>query len=563
MTSERNPAFKEYVDGVQARQRSDDELYEKYMASQSQTFPQDFLDYKQAHPEFFPLDQPEEKQYVFYQGFIAREKAKAAARIEEIKTSQPVSSPPPPKKIKVDPVFVNFSFTDFGNAERLIAKTSGNIKYCVTNDAWYIWNGEGYWKKDALGEIREFAKATLLSIHNESKYATDTKRKEQASKWANQCEKNEHVTAAIKLACSDPRVVMPLEEFDKDIYLFNMLNGTYDLKNHMFLQHDRETKITRQASYNYDENAKCPQFLKFMDRIFKTQREKDNVIRYLQKAIGYTMTGEVSQQCIFLLYGSGSNGKSTLTETMRMLLGDYGTAIASSSLTTQKNEGVRNDIARLPKTRYVVASENAKGTIIDEELIKKLTGGDEVTARFLFQEEFNFYPQLKLWWAFNHPPGLRDLTHSLMRRLKLIPFTEKISETEKIDQRILLETFRQELPGIFNWAIEGLKDFQNEGLRDIETVSTAVKEFKEEQDILHDWLNDNCYVIERDATTPEALSQDIRTASSALHQNYKQWAISRNEKIMSNTKFSIELLERGFKRDKTKRCNMFIGIGIK
>lgn len=527
------------------------------------TLSQDFIDYKKSHPEFFPLDQPEDKQYIFYQGFVAREKARAANRVEEIKTSPPVAPPPPPKKIKVDPVYVNFSFTDFGNAERLIAKTSGNIRYCVTNDSWYIWNGEGYWKKDTLGEIREFAKATLLSIHNESKYASDQKRKEMALRWAVQCEKNEHVTSAIKLASSDPRVVMPLEEFDKDVYLFNMLNGTYDLKNHMFLQHDRETMITRQVAYNYDKTATCTQFTNFLERIFRNQKEKDNVIRYIQKAIGYTLTGEVSQQCIFLLYGSGSNGKSTLTETMRMLLGDYGTTIASSSLTTQKNESVRNDIARLPKTRLVVASENAKGTIIDEELIKKLTGGDEVTARFLFQEEFNFYPQLKLWWAFNHPPGLRDLTHSLMRRLKLIPFTEKIGDAEKIDQRVLLETFRQELPGIFNWAIEGLKDFQKDGLKDIETVSIAVKEFKEEQDILHDWLNDNCYVVERDANSPAALSQDVRTAASQLYQNYKLWATTRNEKIMSNTKFSIELLERGFKREKTRTCNQFVGIGIK
>ncbi|MDD3961297.1 MAG: phage/plasmid primase, P4 family [Bacteroidales bacterium] len=471
--------------------------------------------------------------------------------------------PEPPKKIKVDPVYVNFSFTDFGNAERLIAKTSGNIRYCVTNDSWYIWNGDGYWKKDSLGEIREYTKATLLSIHNEATYASDEKRKDMARKWAAQCEKMEHVSAAIKLASTDSRIVMPLEKFDIDIHLFNMLNGTYDLKNHMFLQHDRENRITRQVAFAYDKDAKCPNFLKFIERIFRSQKEKDNVIRYIQKAIGYTLTGEVSQQCIFLLYGSGSNGKSTLLETMRMLLGDYGTTIASASLTTQKNEGVRNDIARLPKIRFVVASENAKGTVIDEELIKKLTGGDEVTARFLFQEEFNFYPQLKLWWGFNHPPGLRDLTHSLMRRLKLIPFTETISDTEKIDQRVLLEMFRQELPGIFNWAIEGLKLFQREGLKDIETVAVAVREFKEEQDILYDWLNEKCYVVSRDATTPEALSQDVRTAASVLYNNYKIWAETRNEKVMSNTKFSIEMLERGFKREKTRTCNQFHGIGIK
>ena len=527
-------------------------------------YPQEFLIYKETHPELFPVDQPIERQFLFYQGFKSREIALQKQKIEEIQKSELPPKPEPPKKIKVEAVFCeNFAFSDFGNSERLIAKTIGNIKYCPTNDSWYIWNGEGYWKRDEVGVIKEYTKATLLSIREEAKYASSDKRREAAAAWAGKCECVHHVNAAITLAMTDPNVVMPLERFDRDVHLFNHLNGTYDLQNHMFLQHDRENHITRHVEYIYNKDAQCPNFLKFIERIFKNQKEKDNVIRYIQKAMGYTLTGEVSQQCIFLLYGSGSNGKSTLLETMRMLLGDYGTTIASASLTTQKNENVRNDIARLPKIRFVTASENAKGTVIDEELIKKLTGGDEVTARFLFQEEFNFYPQLKLWWGFNHPPGLRDLTHSLMRRLKLIPFTEKIDDSEKIDQKILLELHRQELPGIFNWAIEGLKLFQKEGLKDIETVSIAVKEFKEEQDILYDWLNDNCYVVIRDATTKEALKQDVRTAASVLYNNYKQWAISRNEKVMSNTKFSIELLERGFKREKTRTCNQFLGIAIK
>lgn len=528
-------------------------------------YPPEFITYKNNHPELFPVDQTLDRQYLFYQGFIAREQALLKSKVEDIKNKTIIKEKDVDKKvIQVDQVWCDgYAFTDFGNSERLIAKTSGKILYCPTNDSWYIWGDNGYWNKDSTSVIKEYAKSTILSMHKDAQSSPDFKLQALYERWATTCEKLEHVNAMIKLASSDPMVATPLDKFDKDIHLFNMLNGTYDLENHMFLQHDRENRITRQVGYSYDSTAQCPNFLKFIERIFRSQKEKDNVIRYIQKAMGYTLTGEVSQQCIFLLYGSGSNGKSTLLETMRMLLGDYGTTIASASLTTQKNEGVRNDIARLPKIRFVVASENAKGTIIDEELIKKLTGGDEVTARFLFQEEFNFYPQLKLWWGFNHPPGLRDLTHSLMRRLKLIPFTETIGDAEKIDQRVLLEMFRQELPGIFNWSIEGLKLFQREGLKDIETVSVAVREFKEEQDILYDWIFENCYVVSRDATPSGVITADVRTAASVLYNNYKSWAIQRNEKIMSNTKFSIELLERGYKREKTRTCNQFIGIAIK
>lgn len=525
--------------------------------------PVDFIEYKNAHPEFFPADVPIEKQVVFYQGYVAREKARMDTRVSCVADAVPTPIKTEPKKIKVDPVYCSFSNTDFGNADRLIAKTSGNIRYCATNDCWYIWNGEGYWKKDCIGEIREYTKATLLSIHNESKYAESLEKKEALSKWAKQCENNERVSSCIKLASSTPSVACLHDRFDRDIYLFNMLNGTYDLKNHIFLQHDRENYITRQVSYSFDIGAKCPKFLEFVNRIFRSQEDKDQIIRYLQRAIGYTLTGEVSQQSIFLLHGAGSNGKSTLLETMRMLLGDYGTTIASASLTTQKNEGVRNDIARLPKIRFVVASENAKGTYIDEDIVKKLTGGDEVTARFLFQEEFTFYPQLKLWWAFNHAPGLRDLTHSMMRRLKLIPFNETIGDSEKIDQRVLLETFRSELPGVFNWAIEGLKAFQRDGLSDINVIRAAVKEFKEDQDILFEWLMDNCYIPQRDGLNDAAKLEDRTCPVSTLYNNYKFWAESNHEKVISTKKFSMEMAERGFKRFHTEKGNAFHGICIK
>jgi putative DNA primase/helicase len=525
--------------------------------------PQDFIDYKTTHPEFFPADEPIERQLLFYQGFRARERERLKERVESVKQSAPKIEPEPAKRVKIDPVFGRFSLTDFGNAERLIAKTSGNIRYCPTNDSWYIWNGDGYWKKDDVSEIREYAKAVILAIQDEAKYADSDDIRTALKAWGRKCEKPDHVNAAIKLASSDPGVVLGIEKFDTDIYLFNFINGTYDLKNNLFCEHDRCNMITRQAAYDYNKDATCPMFLDFLERIFRGQRERDEIIRYLQKAIGYSLTGEVSHQAIFLLYGSGANGKSTLIETIRMLVGDYGTTIASASLTTQRSESVRNDIARLPKIRFVSASENAKGTVLDEELIKHLTGGDLITARFLFQEEFHFHPQLKLWWAFNHPPGVRDLTHSLMRRLKLIPFTETITDKERIDQQVLLEMFRQELPGIFNWALDGLRMFFKDGLKDPDTIKNAVKEFKDDQDILFDWLNDNCYVPARDALDETALTQDTRTLSSVLYKNYQNWAIQNHEKVMSPKKLGLELLERGFKREHTKKGAMYIGIGIK
>lgn len=454
--------------------------------------------------------------------------------------------------------------TDFGNGKRFLLRYANMVVFCGENQSWYLWSDKGYWKKDSLGEIRELVKKTFLSIYNEIEMQETTEARAAVAKWALICEKPEHINSCLNFAQSNPSVVVTMDKFDTDKYLFNMLNGTYDLKNHLFLPHDKENYITRQVQYNYDPSATCPRFLEFINRIFRSRKDKDLIIDYLQKALGYSLTGEISQQIIFLLHGSGSNGKSTLLETQRMIMGDYGTTIDSGSLTTKKNDAVRNDIARLPNIRFVVASENAKGTIIDEELIKKLTGGDQVTARFLFHEEFTFYPQLKLWWAFNHPPGVRDLTHSLMRRLKLIPFEERIPDSERIDQAVLLDMYRSELPGIFNWELEGLKRYQKEGLKDIEAISNAVKEFKEEQDRLHDWITDVCYVPERDdKKDPTIVKSDVFNSASVLCKSYNKWAEANNEKPMSQRKFSMELMERGFKRTHMNTGNVFHGITIK
>jgi putative DNA primase/helicase len=450
--------------------------------------------------------------------------------------------------------------TDFGNAYRFLNKYSNDIVYCKTQNNWYLWNSDkGIWELDTLLRVREYTKQIFRDIYIEAEHHPTPEGRTTLARWAITCEKPEHINSCLNVAQSDGRVIVSPDKFDTDKYLFNLLNGTYDLRTHELLPHDKQNYITKCVGIEYDKTAKCPRFLKFIDRIFKSRKDKAQIIEYLQKALGYSLTGEISQQSVFLLYGSGANGKSTLIETQRMVMGDYGTTIDSSSLTTKKSDGVRNDIARLPSVRFVSASENAKGTVLDEELVKKLSGGDQVTARFLFQEEFQFYPQLKLWWAFNHPPGLNDFTHSLMRRLKLIPFEEVIDGAEKIDQAILLGWHKEELAGIFNWELEGLKKFQSEGLKDIPAVTNAVKEFKEEQDRLHEFIQDKCYVSGVDGV-PE---QDMVTSATILCKMFNEWADQNNEKQMSQRKFSMEMKERGFKRVHTNKGNVFHGISKK
>jgi putative DNA primase/helicase len=452
--------------------------------------------------------------------------------------------------------------TDYGNCIRFIKKYGRKVLYCPPQDSWYIWNGAGYWKKDSLLEVRKLARDVLINIYNETQFKSDSDKRSIIATWAMKCEKPDHVTSCLRELMSRPTVVVPLEKFDSDKYLFNMQNGTYDLQNHLFAQHDRENFITRQVVYPYDPTHDCPKFKEFLTRIFKSRADKEEIIKYLQKAVGYSLTGDTSKQMIFLLHGVGANGKSTLIEILRRLMGDYGTTISANALTTQKNDSVRNDIARLVNVRLVATSENAKGTTLDEELIKSLTGGDQIAARFLFHEEFVFYPQLKLWWAFNHPPGIRDMTHSLWRRLKMIPFEEIIPEDEQIPQPILLAQFEREISGIFNWALQGLKLFEKEGLKDISAITIAVKEFKDTQDLLYEFLTERCELITQ-STLDDKSFVDASIKASEIYTRYVEWASINNEKVMSQKKFSSLLIERGIHKTHSRNGSFFHGIKFK
>lgn len=444
--------------------------------------------------------------------------------------------------------------TDFGNAKRfMLYAEQFNVKYCKQNDQWYLWNeGYGMWRQDRVGQIQELAKLVVNNIPNEIEHK-NMDHQDKLRKWAFASQTPARLNAMLQLVSTDCDVAITADDLDNDIYLFNMNNCTYDLENHTVLKHDSCNMITKTCGYDYNPDAKCPEWIKFLNRIFEGNKERDLMIRYLQKAIGYSLTGSTAEQSIFMLHGSGANGKSTFIEGLRLLMGDYGTTIDSKSLTTDAT-GVRNDIAALTGVRLLSASENKKGSTLDEELIKRISGGDKIKCRFLFHEEFEFAPVLKLWWAFNHAPRLRDMTHSMWRRVKLIPFHERITDAEKIPIEQIIKTFKSELPGIFNWAIEGLKLYQQEGLKDICSITETVDEFKVEQDILNPWITDRL----------EFGDDSISITSTALYSSYISWCELNNERRpLSITKFSSELKEREWKKEHRRDGNHYLGVKTK
>jgi putative DNA primase/helicase len=354
--------------------------------------------------------------------------------------------------------------TDLGNAERLIDQYGSLIRFCHPMKSWYVWiYPEGRWRIDVNGHINRMASDVVRRILHEGSRAPQEELRRKTLSWGIQCECRTHLTGMIELSQSHKKIIVDPDEFDKDDMLFNLRNGTFNLKTLELQEHDKKNTISKYVDFDYNQSATCPMFLAYLDRIFRSNPNKTEIIKFLQRAMGYTLSGLTDEQCLFLLYGSGANGKSVFLDVFLALVGEYGTTTQSKTFTTDRGE-ISNDIAALAGRRFVCASENSSDSRLDESLIKQLTGGEVISARFLHKEFFTFRPRFKLWWAFNHPPVISDMTNSIWRRIKIIPFTEVLPENEW-DRSLAQKIKTKELAGVFNWAVEGLREYQKIGLQ--------------------------------------------------------------------------------------------------
>ncbi|MDZ7809989.1 MAG: phage/plasmid primase, P4 family [Arhodomonas sp.] len=273
---------------------------------------------------------------------------------------------------------------------------------------------------------------------------------------------------------------------------------------------------------------------------------------FVKRFAGYALTGSTAEQVLAFMYGTGRNGKSVFIETLAALMGDYHTATRIETLSVTRGGGIPNDVAALAGARLVTVSETPEGSRLNESLVKDLTGGDTITARFLRHEFFQFRPQFKLWVRGNHKPQIRGTDDGIWRRVMLIPFTVQIPEPE-VDPT-LTEKLRDELPGILQWAIAGCLEWQRQGLRPPATVANAVREYRSEMDTLATFIEERCVIAEH-----------AMASAKALYQDYTQWCEQSGERPVSQTRFGMSLSERGFPKDKGGAANTYhwFGIGLK
>jgi putative DNA primase/helicase len=437
--------------------------------------------------------------------------------------------------------------TDLGNAKTLNDLYENKLKWCFNLDEWYIWNGK-QWVKDDADQIRRYADNTLKAIVDYANNHLSGDDKTKAIKKALECQSHYRLNGM--LAEAKPLLPISIEAFDTDPWKFNCLNGTVDLKTGSLLPHNRSDLISKIAPIKYDPSASCDKWDSFLNDIQLGNKEK---IWFLQKAIGYSLTGLTSEQGLFILQGCGENGKSTLIKTILNIMGSYAQHTPTETFLTKKDDPVRNDIARLPGARFVSAVEAEQGRRLAESLIKQLTGGDRVSARFLHKELFDFDPQFKIFLSVNHRPVIRGTDHAIWRRIHLIEFDYMVPENKQIKdlEKILFE----EASGILNWAITGCLGWQQEGLNPPEEVIQATKGYRQEMDVLGSFLDDCCEIKETETVI-----------FSDLYNAYKNWCEKSGEKYTLTKKaMGTALKERGFfsRKQRTSQGTPLVYEGIK
>lgn len=422
--------------------------------------------------------------------------------------------------------------TDSWNSNLFSFLHKTDVCWCPSLGGWLIYDGKR-WLKDELSQIEALAKGVARRIYGLAQIESSPARAKDLGRHAIKTESSNGIRAMLEL--SKCELAVPAETFDKGDFLLNCKNGTRDLKTGELKPHSREDHLTKIVNANYDPEAKCPLWERFL---LEVMGGNESLVRYLQKAIGYALTADIRHQCFFVLYGSGSNGKSTFLTTLQNILGDYVAQLATDTLMLKNNRGTGNDLVRLRGTRLAVTVESGKQRRLDEVLMKQITGGDKICGRLLYCEPVEFFIQAKFFLATNFPPLIDGADSAMVRRIRLIPFT--VSFPENKQDLKLAEKLGAERDGTLRWAVEGCKLWLEEGLGTPPEVTRAVSEYSSEMDCLGRFLD-------------EKTSKTGEVASGALYGAFQVWCEANGETAVTQKELTSNLSRRGFARTKATR----------
>jgi len=445
--------------------------------------------------------------------------------------------------------------TDLANARRLVGIATGKIIW-APGIGWLGWTGTHWRESDTealklaarvsrivLDEVAETTRCGALEL-SEEKRKSLTLKAEQLLGWATRSENRDRIAAALSL--SRPYLEIEPAKLDTDPWLFNLRNGTLDLRTGKLREHRPSDHITKLAPVSYDPNASAPTWQAFLQRILPSAELR----AYVKRAAGYCLTGRVDEQVLFFAWGIGANGKSTFMACLRSVMGPYAVRPPSDLLIASKSERHSTEIMTLRGARLAICQEVEKGRQWAAQRLKELTGEEEVTARRLYRDYGTFRLTAKLFVVGNHKPNVGDRSEAFWRRMRLIPFDVTIPADER-DPR-LLDKLKAEASGILNWVLEGARDWQEHGLGMPPEIAEAVKKYRKETDNIRGFIDECCVRDERERIKP-----------GELFAAYQGWCKSANEPAAGPAEFKTALVDQGFHRVTVHGQAHWKGIALK
>jgi putative DNA primase/helicase len=440
-----------------------------------------------------------------------------------------------------------YGLTEAYQAERLAAAYLHELKYDHDRRGWFVYR-DHLWRADRVNEVHGFAVECGRSLYLECEDITDEKARRKAQQFAKFCQSQPGITRVLAIAATLECFRITAAQWNTDPWIVGTPNGILDLRAPDLRDGQPDDLISLSLGVPYDPDAECPRWETFVREIFNADEE---LVAYLQRVLGYTLSGITREQVWFLLDGAGANGKSTLLNVIGYVLGDYAKVVPFSMFDFHQRNGIPDDIATLVDRRYVSASETIEGSRLNESRIKMLTGGEPITARPLYGKWFTFDPRLKLFLGCNHKPKVIDDSHGFWRRVHVIPFHRKFEGAERDPN--LFEALKAEGPGILNWIVNGCLMWQMEGLAPPRTVLAATSEYEVESNPLNEFIAVCC-----EENTSASVS------ASVLFAAYESW--SKNDKrqdVPLNLKAFGDWMSKRYRKQHTRLGNVYHGVRLR
>lgn len=459
------------------------------------------------------------------------------------------SAPPPPAPPPVEPPRTetraeppSHRHSELWSAEEFVKLYGDRVRYCG-EAGWYVLV-DGVWREDRVGQVnRLYKRMPRQWLRDAAKAETDEESKALAS-WAIKCHTAAKMDSTLRLVQTEARVAITITDFDRDPVLLNVVNGTVNLRTGRLQPHGAEDLLSKQCPVAFDPAAGCPLWERFLSDVFSAD---EKLVGYVQRLLGFSMTGLQLYHLLVFLWGAGRNGKTTLLEAVSKVLGDYSRSISSELLLMSRENGDYN-VAQLRGVRLAITSETGQHRRVDEARVKLLTGGDTLPARHPYGRPFTFTPTHHVWAMSNHKPTIEGQDRGIWSRVKLIEFPNRFElPPEDVDLRswqpgphirladpALPAKLEREQPGILNWLIRGAVSALRDGLQEPASVSAATEHYREQMDVLGGFLDDCCDV-----------GPYLSDSSARLYGAYKAWCASNGVEPVANNKFGMLLTDRG------------------